>query len=94
MKIDLIRMQDFGTLKGYEFWSLIVNIIKREQFMAPDRTLFNLRSILIKQPQRTHLNLVKLLESTNLQRNKINRMKESVKLHTVKQSEKFKLWNQ
>jgi len=52
MKIDLIRMQDFGTLKGYEFWSLIVNIIKREQFMAPDRTLFNLRSILIKQPQK------------------------------------------
>ena len=48
-------MQDFGTLKGYEFWSLIVNIIKREtieQFMAPDRTLYNLLSILITQQQK------------------------------------------
>lgn len=42
MKIDWVRDTDFGTLKGYESWSLIVNIIKREQFMAPDRTPYNL----------------------------------------------------
>lgn len=52
MKIDWVRMQDFGTLKGYESWSLIVNIIKREQFMASDRTPYNLWSILIKQQQK------------------------------------------
>lgn len=51
MKIDWVRMQDFGTLKGYESWSLFNNIIKENNLwlLIEHPTTW---SILIKQQQK------------------------------------------